>query len=57
MKTITYDETKWQLVPKCPTDEMYFAGKKALETSMMQSKAAEAYVAMLESAPTETAGE
>lgn len=25
MKTITFDETKWQLVPKHPTDEMIAA--------------------------------
>jgi hypothetical protein len=30
MKTVTFDETKWQLVPKEPTDAMQLAGAQAI---------------------------
>jgi hypothetical protein len=47
MKTITYDETKWQLVPKIPTDEM----EEACPYGMEYSKNTANFKAMLAAAP------
>lgn len=47
MKTITYDENKWQLVPKEATDEMVVAGYKRDARSMPRTF----YSAMLTAAP------
>lgn len=46
MRTITYDETQWQLVPKEPTRSMILDGQ-----SRMWSGIRPAYEAMLAAAP------
>lgn len=45
MKTITYDETKWRLVPIEPTEEMLFAA------DWPENGTLDAYRAMLDAAP------
>lgn len=49
MKTITYDESKWQLVPKEPTTEMFRVGCEVHD--QRPSEVREVYSAMLAAAP------
>ena len=58
MKTVTFDESVWQLVPVEPTTEMveaYFAGKMEVQSCTHQQRARERvardYRAMLAAAP------
>lgn len=55
MKTITFDETKFKLVPIVETNAMYHAGyeriNEALETGTVAT-CGDVYRAMLEAAPT-----
>jgi hypothetical protein len=60
MKTVTYDETKWQLVPKYPDDNMEKAGSKCKGPVLGETYisfvgcdvAIQVYKAMLSAAPT-----
>ena len=59
MKTVTYDETKWQLVPIIPTGTMIGAGNDEGEWGYYESSLsgpykgnpADIYKAMLSAAP------
>lgn len=61
MKTVTFDETKWQLVPKEPTDEMLWREEYpfspwrqcicGLHSGSSKNEQAKFYRAMLTAAP------
>lgn len=52
MKTITYDESKWQLVPKEPTREMIEAGNDGFrQPDSRRHTVSSCYKAMLAAAP------
>lgn len=60
MKTITYDETKWKLVPVQPTEKMHRGGRAAMTakgTVPVDGYEGATYAAMLSSAPTPPAVE
>ena len=51
MKTVTFDENVWQLVPKVPTREMIEQGNAAMAYDCCSGDASDAYQAMLAAAP------
>ncbi len=51
MKTITYDENEWKLVPVEPTDKMLYAAADCIDEYAAFNSAAAAYREMLAAAP------
>ena len=51
MKTVTFDETEWQLVPKEPTEDMEYAGLISADDKDRASWMTQVYRAMLKTAP------
>ena len=51
MKTVTFDENVWKLVPKVPTRDMITSGNDAMAYDCCSGDASDAYQAMLASAP------
>ena len=53
MKTVTYDETLWQIVPIEPTDEMFMAGynERSNQIRNDDESIVDVYKAMLSAAP------
>ena len=57
MKTVTFDESVWQLVPKVPTREMIEQGNAAMAYDCCSGDASDAYQAMLSATPKPEGGE